>query len=400
MPGPQGAAGANGTNGTDGLDAYAIAVGGEAMPAEAATVTVATSTDTSWMSVGQIVYVEFWGYMEVTALPTTTSVTLENIEDTATGAYDSNAAPGTVLPALATISPGGLQGPTGTTDTALFLQVANNLNDVADVATSRSNLGLGTAALLDEGTANGELPKVDDAGGLTAGEAVFATADGVESLTAANARTALGLGTAAVEDVGTADNEVPQVDDAAGLTADEAIFATASGLKSVDAATARSLLGISGSSLDMLLFRQQELTTVNGGDFNAGSWQVVPINTEVVDTGNNGSIAGNVITLSAGSYRYSYGVVGYEVGGFQARLYQTSAPAAVVPNSYSCTGYAPVNPVSNQSVVTGVGRFTIAGSETFQLEAISLITKAASGFGLAVGVGVGEVYSWISLEKE
>lgn len=199
-PGPQGPAGTPGTDGTNGIDAFTLSTTGtDVMPAEAGSVTIVTTTNTAFLAVGEVAFTQFWGYMQVTAKPTSTSVTLLNLRDTATGAYASNAAPGTVLPAGAFVVPGGLQGISGATDTNLFLQRALNLGDLLSAADARTNLGLGTSAVVDTGTSDGSVPLVDDAAGLTAGEVLLATADGVESRAAADVRTALGLGTIATQ---------------------------------------------------------------------------------------------------------------------------------------------------------------------------------------------------------
>lgn len=97
-----------------------------------------------------------------------------------------------------------------TSDTAL--QIANNLSDLNNASTARTNLGLGTAAVEDTGTAVGDMPILVDIGGGVAG---FSAVDGSNltgitasgSLLVANnlsdlnnvttARTNLGLGSAA-----------------------------------------------------------------------------------------------------------------------------------------------------------------------------------------------------------
>lgn len=111
VPGPAGATGAAGTNGTNGINAFSTA-NSFIMPSELANVTV-TVASSEWMGVSQILFASgggFVGYFEVQSKPTTTSVILKNLKDTATSEYLVNSAPGSVFPNLTTISPGGVQG--------------------------------------------------------------------------------------------------------------------------------------------------------------------------------------------------------------------------------------------------------------------------------------------------
>lgn len=110
VPGPAGANGANGANGTNGVNAFTTLTANFTMPASLATA-VATVADSTWSTIGQIVFLESCGWLEVTAHTDGTHMTLKNLE-TAT-AYTSNVAPGTIIPPASTISPGGLQGPAG-----------------------------------------------------------------------------------------------------------------------------------------------------------------------------------------------------------------------------------------------------------------------------------------------
>ena len=325
VPGPTGAAGTNGTNGTSGVNAFSTLDGGFTMPAELSDVTVDVS-DSTWMGkvevaavIGQVVFVELAGYMEVQSRPTTTSVILKNLQDvsvasatsgllivgktytistyvagdafiavgatadvtgevfTATGttpadwtngstlsgvdqgAYPDNSAPGTPITTGFQVSPGGIQGTAGDS--------AGNAPNSAPYVTMSASAGLPAAVPVDTalppgpgtygnvlenragilnqrtiGVAHENSVTVDDAAGLGAGEAIFGASDGIESKTAADARTALGLGTAAIVDTGVTDNEVVTVDDAGGLTSGRLTIATAAGIETKSVADERSLI--------------------------------------------------------------------------------------------------------------------------------------------------------------
>ena len=103
-------------------------------------------------------------------------------------------------------------GTLGTASTAAssdFLTVSNNLSDLNNVGTARTNLGLGTSATLDTGTSNGNvvvldatgLPAVDGSqltGVVSTDTSKLAIANNLSDLNnVATARTNLGLGTAA-----------------------------------------------------------------------------------------------------------------------------------------------------------------------------------------------------------
>lgn len=399
VPGPAGPAGANGADGADGVSAFTYTTAIFAMPAELVTVVVQV-IDSTPFSVGQVVFVAAGaqGYFEVTARPTNTSLALRNLKNTASNVYMTNSAPGTLFPSGSKVSPAGLQGPQGASLTGAFL-IANNLSEGV-AATMRSNLGLGSIATYTYGTTAGQVPNVHTT--LVAGESVWFTGVGWETKTAANARTALGLGSVAVLPAGQTDGRVPKVDQVGGLINGQVVFSTASGLETKTAANARIALGITNGVMAMVTIVQQELTTVDGGDFLTGGWRKVPLNTVTVDTESIASVLSNEFTLPAGSYRYRFGVLGFGVGYHQGRLYNVTA-GSVVPSSYGSVVRTSVDSTESSAVgdiAPGEGRFTIAVTSTLRLEGQCQASNALFGFGSAASFGGPEVYSYITLEKE
>lgn len=112
VPGPAGVDGSDGIDGVDGENAFTTTSAQFAMPAEGATVSALVAS-TAFMVVGQTLYVQTAGYMQVSSITNSTTVVLLNPENTASSAYTVNAAPATAIPAGSKVAPSGTQGPSG-----------------------------------------------------------------------------------------------------------------------------------------------------------------------------------------------------------------------------------------------------------------------------------------------
>jgi len=135
VPGPQGEPGADGTNGTDGVDAFTTTTSNFTQPASAADTASIPVVDSTWMVVGQAVFVLGGGYYTVISKADATHVVLNNL------GYAGNAAPAAVITSGAQISPAGIRGATGASG------ATSTLNDLSPTTTKGD-------ILIDNGTNN------------------------------------------------------------------------------------------------------------------------------------------------------------------------------------------------------------------------------------------------------
>lgn len=362
-------------------------------------VVVNTTSTTGFTIIGEIIGIYSWGYMSIINIPSDTSLLVTNPRDDTMGFYPTNANQGTSLAAGKKIVPAGIQGPVGAASSGAFL-IANNLSE-GTASTMRASLGLGTVATFNQGNSDTNIPRINDAG-FNNGEAVFATTLGIETKSAANAVIAIGaqpvdpfltsvaaLGTAADKTIYTTGVNT------AAETSLTAFMRTV--IAAIDAPTARGLLGVGGT--DILIYRDQHITGTSSSVFTPGSMQTVPLNTEVTDVGGHGSIAGNQITLAAGTYNYQFGVVGYKCGNFKGWLYNVS-DSADIASSYGQDSFAPQNagqPEFGNLTGTGQGRFTIATSKVITLVAQCDGAVGGNLFGKALSFGNSETFSYLIL---
>lgn len=383
VPGATGAAGTAGTNGTNGVSAFTTTTSSFVMPAEGASVVVAVA-NTSWMALLQILFVQTAGWMRVAAIGSATSVTLTNLESAGTSAYLENAAPTTVIASGVKVCPGGLQGPAGSTVGGLL--AANNLSDVANVATSRTNLGLGSlstqgaGAVMITGGAVGVMTDVATA-------ATIRTNIGAQTLDATLTSLA-GLGTVADRYAYTT---------AIDTWAEGTITAAGRAiLDDADAAAQRTTLGLNRTLQDYILIREEQATGVDGGTFTSGAWRTRALNTETVDTGSHAAVAASQVTLQAGTYRFRGWTVGYDCDNHQCRLQNITAGTTVAFGSNNRSKNTDAG--GHPSLIEG--RFTIAAATVFELQHRCQTTKATNGLGLANSFGGTEVYASILFERE
>lgn len=102
VPGPQGDDGTSGADGTNGVNAFTITTDTFVVPAIGANVTVDVA-DSSWMGVGQSIFIPGAGYFEVVTIPSAVTVQLEYLD------YEVNTNAAAVIAIGTIVTPGGLQ---------------------------------------------------------------------------------------------------------------------------------------------------------------------------------------------------------------------------------------------------------------------------------------------------
>jgi len=178
-----------------------------------------------------------------------------------------------------------LTGVTGTDNTKLA--IASNLSDLNNAGTARTNLGLGTSATLDTGTANGNVVVLDATGLPAVDGSQLTNVTGTDSTklaiannlsdlnNATTARTNLGLGTSATLNVGTGANDVVQLDGSSRLPA------------------------VDGSQLTNISPTGALLITNNLSDLNSASTARTNLGLGTSSTLDSGTSNGNVVVLDA-----------------------------------------------------------------------------------------------------
>ncbi len=130
---------------------------------------------------------------------------------------------------------------------------------------------------------------------------------------------------------------------------------------------------------DYVWLADEKASSTEGGTFTSGAWRVRDINQEKSDTGGICSIAGNQITLNAGTYHCLISCPALAVNRNGARLYDTTGAAVLLTG----TSKFAVNTTTNvgESLIKGV--FTIGVESVLEIQHRGEITKTNDGFGAA-----------------
>jgi hypothetical protein len=150
-----------------------------------------------------------------------------------------------------------------------------------------------------------------------------------------------------------------------------------------------------GQALDYIVLKDLKPSGTQGGTATAGSWETRTLNTEEADTGNHCTLASNQFTLLAGTYRIRAIAQAGQNNGHQAKLRNvTDGTDTIFGTSMYCSTTA--NYPTHSEIV---GRFTIAGTKTFEIQHKVAVTLSGYGYGIALSFGT-EVYTIVELWRE
>lgn len=420
VPGPAGSAGTAGTNGTNGISPSVLTTAQFLMPAEGANVNVAVTANTG-IAVGGKMFVTTAGTMQVISKTGTQVVTLQNLENTASGLYTDNAAPTTAIPSGSLMMPTGAQGAAGTLSGAAGGALKNNFpNPALSQANTKGTLIVGDGTNAQELSVGADATVLHVRSAQALGQQWSALdMSGVNtSLTGTLPTTRGGTGgTLPIANGGTGQTTKAPAFHALsptvvqgdlirmGATTDERFAQVGTGsvvqFDGTDTVFAyltktnlSAALGV--MPVDVIILHDVKGTTLNGGTFTSGSWQTHVLTTEVADTGGHCALAAFQATLAAGTYRFRGWTLGYKCDSHQCRVQNITAGTTAKYGSNARSAAAADD--MTKSYVEG--RVTIAVVSIFELQCRCQTTRASDGLGLANSFGGDEVYAAIVFERE
>lgn len=158
--------------------------------------------------------------------------------------------------------------------------------------------------------------------------------------------------------------------------------------------TASNLTGTGNAfGAQLLHVRDEKAAGTEGGTFTSGSWQTRTLNTTKTNEISSATLSSNQISLPAGTYYIEASAPAYFLNAHQAKLRNVTDSTDVIIGT---TERVATDTISRSFVV---GRFTLSGTKTLELQHRCQTSFPTSGLGTAANFGVVEVYSEVRIWK-
>lgn len=141
--------------------------------------------------------------------------------------------------------------------------------------------------------------------------------------------------------------------------------------------------------------RDQKAQGTGSGEFAKNAWRTRTLNDEQADADGICALAGNRITLAAGTYRCMISCPAYNVESHKTRLYNVTGAVKLLDGTseYAKNGSF----VHNRSFI--VGRFTVAAGQALEVQHYCTVTVDYDGFGMMSDIDV-EIFTVAEFWRE
>lgn len=160
-----------------------------------------------------------------------------------------------------------------------------------------------------------------------------------------------------------------------------------------DNGTTTNWTPIAFSQAETVIVKDVKTLGTQSGDFNSGSWVTRDLNT-VENSKAWLSLAANVVTLDAGTYRVNWSAPAALVSAHQSRLQNTTDATTTSIGTSQYDGTA----VAVTTASKGFCIFSIAASKDFEIQHQCAVTRLINGFGVACSF-TSEVYTVLEITK-
>jgi hypothetical protein len=150
------------------------------------------------------------------------------------------------------------------------------------------------------------------------------------------------------------------------------------------------------SSMETILVYDKKTSGTNGGTFTSGSWVTRDLNT-LDQSGTEGSLSNNEITLQPGKYHFCITAPGYQTNNHQIRLYNVTDSVVV---KYGTSEFAKSGSGRASQSFSRIHHYVdISTAKTYRVEHRCDTTNPNNGLGIATGFGGDEIYTEMMINK-